>query len=73
MSVVTVPAAAPLTAGTSMGEGVRPPGRRQVDDVNLVAAGVSGDQRGEVRQTPYSRRLTAGGEKPGQGYRVVRA
>jgi hypothetical protein len=56
-----------------MGEGVRPPGRRQEDDVNLVAAGVSGDQRGEVRQTPYSRRLTAGGEKPGQGYRVVRA
>jgi hypothetical protein len=41
--------------------------------VNLVAAGVSENQRGEVLETPCSRQLTTGGGKPGQGYGAVRA
>jgi hypothetical protein len=36
--LVTVEIAASLTAGNATGEGVRPPGRRQEDDVNLVAS-----------------------------------
>lgn len=130
--VTAVHVAATLSAGTATGEGVRPPGRRQEDDVNLVAvqaiggevthaltsegadasedgtgrgtpivayaltsrndrndrndreenwvtapvvpdvAGVSENQRGEVLETPYSRQLTTGGGKPGQGYGAVR-
>jgi DNA (cytosine-5)-methyltransferase 1 len=33
---------------------------------------VSENQRGEVLETPYSRQLTTGGGKPGQGYGAVR-
>jgi DNA (cytosine-5)-methyltransferase 1 len=33
-----------------------------------VAYGVSENQRAELRLTPYSRQLTSGGGKPGQGY-----
>jgi DNA (cytosine-5)-methyltransferase 1 len=128
--VTAVHVAATLSAGTATGEGVRPPGRRLEDDVNLVAvtalggegvvhaltsegadasedgtgrgtpivayaltsrndrndreenwvtapivpdvAGISENQRGEVLETPYSRQLTTGGGKPGQGYGAVR-
>ena len=35
-------------------------------------AGISENQRAEVRETPISRQLTAGGGKPGQGYPAVR-
>lgn len=35
--LVTVPVAATLTSGTAAGEGIREPGRRREDDVNLVA------------------------------------
>jgi DNA (cytosine-5)-methyltransferase 1 len=35
-------------------------------------AGISENQRGEVLETPYSRQLTTGGGKPGQGYGAVR-
>jgi DNA (cytosine-5)-methyltransferase 1 len=34
-----LPIAAPLTKGSATGEGVNPPGRRQEDDVNIVATG----------------------------------
>jgi DNA (cytosine-5)-methyltransferase 1 len=37
-----------------------------------VVYGVSENQRGEVIETPYSRQLTTGGGKPGQGYGAVR-
>jgi DNA (cytosine-5)-methyltransferase 1 len=37
-----------------------------------VAFGVSENQRGEVLETTYSRQLTTGGGKPGQGYGAVR-
>ena len=33
---------------------------------NLVAYGVSENQRAEVRLTDYSRQITSGGDKPGQ-------
>lgn len=36
-----------------------------------VAYGVSENQRAEVRLTPYSRQITTGGGKPGQGYPCV--
>lgn len=35
---------------------------------NLVAYGVSENQRAEFRLTEYSRQITTGGGKPGQGY-----
>lgn len=38
----------------------------------LQPMGVSENQRGEVLETPYSRQLTTGGGKPGQGYGAVR-
>jgi len=63
--------AAPLTRGSATGSGVNEPGRRREDDVNLAAAGVSENQRAELRLTPYSRQLTSGGGKPGQGYPCV--
>jgi DNA (cytosine-5)-methyltransferase 1 len=34
-----------LTAGTATGEGVRPPGRRQEDDVNLVTGSAAAVRR----------------------------
>jgi len=37
----------------------------------FVAYGVSENQRAEVRLTDYSRQLTSGGGKPGQGYPCV--
>ena len=37
-------------------------------DAQCVAYGVSENQRAEVRLTEYSRQLTSGGGKPGQGY-----
>jgi DNA (cytosine-5)-methyltransferase 1 len=37
----------------------------------LTVVGVSENQRGEVRTTPYLRQLTTGGGKPGQGYPLV--
>ncbi len=37
----------------------------------LTTFGVSENQRGELRLTPYSRQLTTGGGKPGQGYPAV--
>jgi DNA (cytosine-5)-methyltransferase 1 len=39
---------------------------------HLIAVGVSENQRGEVLETRYSRQLTTGGGKPGQGYGAVR-
>jgi len=36
-----------------------------------IAMGVSENQRAECRLTPYSRQLTSGGGKPGQGYPAV--
>jgi len=38
---------------------------------NLVALGVSENQRAEVLLTPYSRQLTSGGGKAGQGYPAI--
>jgi len=38
---------------------------------NLVARGVSENQRAEVRLTEYSRQITSGDDKPGQGYPCV--
>lgn len=45
-----------------------------VGDVRTTHAivGISENQRGEVRETDYSRQLTSGGGKPGQGYGAVR-
>jgi len=40
-------------------------------DTQCVAYGVSENQRAEVRLTPYSRQITSGGGKPGQGYPCV--
>lgn len=54
--------AATLNSGGSGG------GFRTEPGEHLVLVGVSENQRGEVRLTPYSRQLTAGGGKPGQGY-----
>ena len=42
-------------------------GALQANQVPAVLA-VSENQRGEVRLTPYTRQLSAGGGKPGQGY-----
>lgn len=64
-----LPVAAPLTAGGHPNSNA--PGRRQEDDENLVAYGVSENQRAECLLTPYARQLTAGGGKPGQGYAAV--
>ena len=36
--------------------------------VPFVAYGISENQRAELRLTPYSRQITSGGGKPGQGY-----
>ncbi len=38
---------------------------------NLIPLAVSENQRGELRLTPYSRQITTGGGKPGQGYPAV--
>jgi DNA (cytosine-5)-methyltransferase 1 len=38
----------------------------------LIPVSFSENQRGEVLETPYSRQLTSGGGKPGQGYGAVR-
>jgi DNA (cytosine-5)-methyltransferase 1 len=38
------------------------------DRATLIAYGVSENQRAEVRLTEYSRQITSGGGKPGQGY-----
>ena len=51
------PVAAPLTAGSSSGNGVNPPGRRQEDDHNLVA--FAQNQRDEVREMPVAGALAA--------------
>jgi len=40
-------------------------------DPGLVAYGLSENQRAEVRLTDYSRQITSGGGKPGQGYPAV--
>jgi hypothetical protein len=36
------------------------------------AVGISENQRAEVLETPYSRQITSGGGKPGQGYPAAR-
>ena len=63
---------APLR-GRSSSEGVNPPGRGGEDDENVVTQPlvVSENQRAEVKLTEYSRQLTSGGGKPGQGYPAV--
>jgi DNA (cytosine-5)-methyltransferase 1 len=40
-------------------------------DNQCVAYGLSENQRAELRLTPYSRQITSGGGKPGQGYPCV--
>ena len=51
-------------AGTLRAEGENRPSRPS----NIVAFGVSENQRAETRLTDYSRQITSGGGKPGQGY-----
>jgi DNA (cytosine-5)-methyltransferase 1 len=45
--------------------------RQDYDTQDFVVRGVSENQRGEVRETPYMRQLTTGGGKPGQGYPTI--
>ena len=40
----------------------------QAEQQHAVAFGLSENQRAEVRLTEYSRQITSGGGKPGQGY-----
>ena len=58
---------APLRACGGQAEGVND-GKA---DAQCVAYGLSENQRAEVRLTEYSRQITSGGGKPGQGYPCV--
>jgi len=40
--------------------------------IGMGVAAFSGNQRGELLETDYSRQITTGGGKPGQGYPAVR-
>jgi len=62
--------AIPTHTGTVTANWSKGPGNTQVDEGHVIAVpqAVSENQRGEVLLTPYSRQLTTGGGKPGQGY-----
>lgn len=61
LKVTQVNEAAGLNAGYS----------KSTDRGTFVAQGVSENQRGEVNLTDYTRQLSTGGGKPGQGYAAV--
>jgi len=65
--------AIPTHTGTVTANWSKGPGNTQVDEGHVIAVpqAVSENQRGEVLLTPYSRQLTTGGGKPGQGYPCV--
>jgi len=59
----------PTHTGTITANWSKGAGNTQVDEGICIA--VSENQRGELRLTPYTRQLTTGGGKPGQGYAAV--
>lgn len=62
------------SAGTGIGDAHDPMFTLQAGKKHGVATpmAISENQRGEVLETPYSRQITTGGGKPGQGYPAVR-
>jgi len=66
-STVSGDIAGPLRVQGSVTPGVNP-GK---PDSQCIAYGVSENQRAEIRLTDYSRQITSGGGKPGQGYPCV--
>lgn len=63
----------PTHTGTVTANWSKGASNTQVDEGHVIAVpqAVSENQRGEVLLTPYSRQLTTGGGKPGQGYPCV--
>ena len=62
------------SAGTGIGDAHDPMFTLQAGKKHGVTTpmAISENQRGEVLETPYSRQITTGGGKPGQGYPAVR-
>jgi site-specific DNA-cytosine methylase len=64
---------APLTRGSASGEGVNPPGRRQEDDVNLVAFSHTQGLDAQPSESVWpSLRREGGGQAVGDGAAVRR-